>query len=501
MIARLSDRTPLRIKLVAALLSLVAMGLLVISVAGVEALQRYLVDRTDVQLTATADELTRQISAGATQLRAPYGFFVEIRDAKGAVTDQPRLPPSHDDGTPEIPKKLGTVPVTVDSVAAGAQWRVLALPLPGGSSAILGQSLDEAQRTVRKLIGIDLLVSAGIMLGFTLLGVLVVRTSLRPLNEIEDTAEAIAAGDLSQRVPDRAPRTEVGRLSRSLNGMLGQIESAFHAQAASEERAIRSEDRMRRFVADASHELRTPLTAIRGFAEFYRQGGARSPDETDRLIRRIEDSAQRMGLLVEDLLTLARLDRQRPLQHRPVDLLALAADAVSEARVIAPGRPIELTVSGDAAFQVIGDEPRLRQALGNLLTNALTHTPPDTLVEVRLSTGTVQPEATDPEASVGLPADLSSGTPADLEPDLEQDQAGGFTAVILEVADHGPGMTAEEADRIFERFYRADKARSSGGTGLGLAIVAAMVAAHGGTVTVDTAPGAGATFRITLPHA
>jgi two-component system OmpR family sensor kinase len=224
---------------------------------------------------------------------------------------------------------------------------------------------------------------------------------------------------------------------------------------------------MRRFVADASHELRTPLTAIRGFAEFYRQGAARSPAETDRLIGRIEDSASRMGLLVEDMLLLARMDRQRPLERRPVDLLAVAADAVHEARVIAPDRHVELSVHGDVAYQVLGDEPRLRQVLGNLLANALTHTPDGTPVEVRLSTG----------ALAEIPV------------------------VICEVTDQGPGLASDEASRIFERFYRADAARSQGGTGLGLAIVAALVASHGGTVEVDTAPGQGATFRIALPLA
>jgi two-component system OmpR family sensor kinase len=311
----------------------------------------------------------------------------------------------------------------------------------------------------------------------------VVRASLRPLAAIEQTAGAIAAGDLSQRVAEADSRTEVGRLGRSLNTMLAQIEAAFGARAQSEamarrseeiarrseETARHSEERMRRFVADASHELRTPLTAIRGFAEFYRQGAARTPEELNRLIGRIEETAERMGLLVEDLLLLARLDQQRRIEKAPVDLLAVAADAVQEARMVGTDHPIELSVEGGVAYQVLGDEPRLRQVLGNLLTNAVTHTPAGTSVTVRLRPGSLR------------------GTPA----------------VVCEVADEGPGLSPEEAERVFERFYRASpsRGREDGSTGLGLAIVAALVAAHDGRVEVDSAPGEGAVFRVLLPLA
>jgi two-component system OmpR family sensor kinase len=295
------------------------------------------------------------------------------------------------------------------------------------------------------------------------LGYGAVRSSLRPLAEVEATAAGIAAGDLSRRVPERDPRTEVGRLGRALNGMLTQIESAFMARSSSEAAARASEERMRRFVADASHELRTPLTSIRGFAELYRQGAVRDPAEVARLLRRVEDEAARMGLLVDDLLLLARLDQQRPLERRPVDLLAVATDAVADARAVAPDRHVSLRVVGDRAPVVAGDEPRLRQVVGNLVTNALTHTPPGTPVAVIVGT----------EGS----------------------------SAVLDVTDEGPGLAHDDAQRVFERFYRADAARSrsSGGTGLGLSIVAALVAAHGGTVRLDTAPGAGAAFRVRLP--
>ena len=275
--------------------------------------------------------------------------------------------------------------------------------------------------------------------------------------------------------------------------MLSQIESAFHAREQSEAAAHQSEERMRRFIADASHELRTPLTAIRGFAEYYRQRGGLvrrwdrdhaadagagaaglTPDDLDRIMQRVEKEAARMGLLVEDLLLLARLDQQRPLARQPVDLLVLGADAVHDARLLAPARAIDLSVQPGAAFLVVGDEARLRQVIANLTSNALTHTPDGTPIEVALSTGPLDPQAGD-------------HTPA----------------AILDVTDHGPGMTAEQAHRAFERFYRADQARTrtTGGSGLGLAIVRALVAAQGGVTSVRTDVGEGATFRIALPLA
>jgi two-component system OmpR family sensor kinase len=290
-------------------------------------------------------------------------------------------------------------------------------------------------------------------------------------------------------VPDQDPVTEVGRLGRSLNTMLSQIESSFYAQAQSEAAARRSEERMRQFVADASHELRTPLTAMRGYAEYYRQRGGLHEDapstsqpsdelgsnaqltraDMDRIMQRVEQESARMGVLVEDMLLLARLDQQRPIEHRPVDLLTLAADAVQDARIIAPDREITLDVGSGAAFLILGDEVRLRQVIANLMNNALTHTPEGTPVAVRLLAGPRQP----------------------------------VPSVVLEVADQGPGLRQDQAEHVFERFYRADQARTrtAGGTGLGLAIVAALVAAHDGTVSLKTAPGQGATFRITLPLA
>jgi two-component system OmpR family sensor kinase len=295
-------------------------------------------------------------------------------------------------------------------------------------------------------------------------GTLVVRRSLRPLVAVESAAEAIAEGDLSQRVPESDPRTEVGSLSQSFNTMVARLETAFSEQAASEAEARASEERMRRFVGDASHELRTPLTSIRGFAELYRQGALPSAADVDRAMSRVEGEAARMGLLVEDLLLLARLDQQRPLERARVDLLELARDAVADAQAVDPSRTVTLeAVAAGPPPVVAGDAGRLRQVFGNLVGNALTHTPPGTPIVLRVSTSA--------------------------------------TEAVVEVCDSGPGIPAEDRPRVFERFYRADasRTRASGGTGLGLSIVAALVVAHGGTVEVDETPGGGATFRVTLP--
>jgi len=250
---------------------------------------------------------------------------------------------------------------------------------------------------------------------------------------------------------------------------------------------------MRQFVADASHELRTPLTTIRGSAESYRQrGGIETGDngsgnltkkDMDRTMRRIEQESARMGVLVADMLLLAQLDQQRPLQSRPVDLLTLAADAVHDAQVQAPGRSIDLAVGSGAALIVNGDEARLRQVISNLMTNALTHTPAGTPVHVLIRSGTLDEAQPRTSADADAPERAATHQPA----------------AVLEVADHGPGLTEDQAEHVFERFYRADRARAVGGTGLGLAIVAALVAGHGGTAWVRSTPGEGATFCIALP--
>ncbi|MFB4308655.1 ATP-binding protein [Actinomadura sp. GTD37] len=476
---RVWGRASLRVKLLAGTLVLVTLGMTVMSAAGASVLRQYLVGRADDQLRGSVgravEQVIPQLRRGAEniEVRIPSEMYGQVRTNDGHALGQ--NPAWSETGHPKLPADLNKHidrPFTVRGTG-GSQWRILAEPIPGGV-IVLAFSLDEVDRTVQRLVVIDAIVGLLVLAVLVVLGAWVVRASLRPLAAVEETAGAIAAGDLSRRVPEADPRTEMGRLGRSLNTMLGQIEAAFGARAESEaaarrseETALRSEERMRRFIADASHELRTPLTAIRGFAEFYRQGAARSPAELDRLIGRIEETASRMGLLVEDLLLLARLDRQRPIERRPVDLLAVAADSVQEARVLAPDRKIELSVEGGLAYQVRGDEPRLRQVLGNLLSNAIAHTPAGTPARVRLMPGTLR----------------------------------GAPAAVIAVADEGPGLSPEQAERVFERFYRADEARSRdyGGAGLGLAIVAALVAAHEGVVEADSTPGEGATFRVVLP--
>ncbi|GAB3157210.1 HAMP domain-containing sensor histidine kinase [Micromonospora sonneratiae] len=504
--------TPLRLKLVAAVLALVAAALVVISVTTTFFLRSYLVEQLDSELRDYVHDLETELEwvlsipdvNKITVGQPPTDFVLVITDSqtqrvKGAAYDTGRfrladLPP-----WPETAQGFADLegePRTVRARDSLVRWRMLYTELPGGLRIAVGQNLVDVDLAVNRLVWIDVLVGGAVLIMLASLGAAIVRTSLKPLVEIERTAAAIAGGDLSKRVPDPEagdpePTSELGRLSRALNAMLSQIEAAFTARAASETaarsaesaardaavaaqaseaRARRSEERMRQFVADASHELRTPLTTIRGFAELYRQGAAGSPEDTARLVRRIEDEAARMGLLVEDLLLLARLDRERPLTLAPVELPVLAADAVHAARAVAPDRDIRLdVVPGSGSLVVFGDDARLRQVIGNLMANAINHTPSDARVTLRLR------------------SELGS-------------------LAVVEVADTGPGLTPEQTERVFERFYRADSARTrradgATGTGLGLAIVAALVAAHNGTVEVVETPGGGATFRVRLPLA
>ncbi|GII58467.1 two-component sensor histidine kinase [Planotetraspora thailandica] len=458
----MSGRTPLRIRLTAAMLALVAVAMTVIGLGSVSLLRHYLVSRVDMQLGMVTDDVVLRLQRGPTvlaRLRVPPEGRVEVHDDTGKlVAAQAGLAVENLPGPAAVTLQT---PQTVAAVSGDGLWRARAVPVSGLGSVVVAVDFASVRQITGRLALIELLVGGAVMVVLAVVAVVIVRRSLRPLTEIEKTAQDIAEGHLSSRIPDRDPRTEVGRLARSLNGMLAQIEAAFAARAASEASARESEARMRRFVADASHELRTPLTSIRGFAEFHRQ----VPDaDVNRLMRRIESEAARMGLLVEDLLLLARLDQQRPLQSEPVDLLALAADAVHDTSILCPDRDVRLSIDGDAALIVLGDDVRLRQVIGNLLSNARIHTPEGTPITVRLGV---------------------EGTLA-----------------VVEVADHGPGLTREQAERVFERFYRADPSRTrpaGAGSGLGLAIVDSLVRAHGGRVTVETAPGEGAAFRIMLP--
>ncbi|MFY9929953.1 MAG: HAMP domain-containing sensor histidine kinase [Streptosporangiaceae bacterium] len=524
-VRRLSNRTSLRTKLVVAMLALVIAALAAIGFVAVSILRGYMLQQYDGMLQAAGNsqqiyQCVEDYLNGNADCHANLDIYwlPAGGQAKPVWTLQPNAyyGSQQAQGPDWLPNLSGTTgwlashagqPTTVSAQAGSERWRVMGFSVnvtnvPNGAQTsgtiIVATDVTNIYSTIRKLVWTDLAVSAAIVVVLAIVGFGVVRSNLQPLVEIEETAEEIAEGHLNRRVPERDPRTEIGSLGRSLNTMLSQIEAAFHAREESEAAAHHSEERMRRFIADASHELRTPLTAIRGFAEYYRQRGGMvshwdraetagagaagapapghgmTPDDLDRIMQRVEKEAARMGVLVEDLLLLARLDQQRPLARQPVDLLSLAADAVHDARLLSPARSIELSVQPGAAFLIEGDEVRLRQVIGNLMSNALTHTPDGTPIEVTIGSGILDPRVSDSPP-----------------------------AVIVDVTDHGPGMTSEQAHRVFERFYRADQARTraTGGSGLGLAIVSALVSAHGGVASVRTAPGRGATFRIALPLA
>ncbi len=478
-------KVPLRVRLVAAALALVAFAMIVIGAGSVFALRFYLIDRVDSQLTvatrATVESLRRSAQPSKTQFFPPSDFFVAIKTGEEVyigyyeASYQQRDLPDPQAAIDRSAHFEGR-PFTMHSQDGRRNWRLMVTSLPNQSTMLIGEDLSGVESAMDRLLFVNLLVGVAVLVMLAAVGVWMVRMSLRPLVAIERTAAAIAGGDLTRRVPELDTRTELGQLSASLNTMLTQIEAAFRSQAASERRAVRSEERMREFVADASHELRTPLTTIRGFAELFRQGAATDPAA---VLRRIEDEAARMGLLVEDLLLLARLDQERPLRRAPVELAALIADAAAAASAMAPEREISVEIAESGQPLIVdGDEARLRQVIGNLVTNALTHTPGDTAVTLRLA------------------------------PD-------GDAHARVSVADAGPGLAPDQTQRVFERFYRVDKARtrraasgaSAGGAaasahsgaGLGLAIVVALVAAHGGTVGVESTPGVGATFWVRLP--
>lgn len=383
---------------------------------------------------------------GTVVLAAPAGFPDDPEP-------YPELPAP---GSEQFSEHLGRI-VTVAAVEGDLRYRVLTQRLGGDIVRVLATPLRDVDRASDELLRTVLVTAAVVLAAGAAFSWWTIRRGLRPVDRMIDTASKIAGGDLSQRI-DHDDRSELGRLATALDDMLAQLETAF---AQREE----NEARLKRFVADASHELRTPVSAIRGYAELYSKGGLADDETLDRAMGRIGSESIRMGRLVDDLLLLARLDQQQPLDLSDVDLADLARDAVADLQATEPLCEIALVVRAEA--RVTGDEARLRQVVANLLANASTHTPAGTAVRLTVDAG-----------------------------------ADGRDASIT-VADDGPGISPDDQERIFERFYRADPSRSrrSGGTGLGLAIVAAVVAGHGGTVTVDSAPGEGARFTVRLPVA
>lgn len=480
---KLWKNASLRSQLVAITSALLTVSLLALGATTFLLLHSFLEDQMDTQLSTFQKSIVQYGTVDSQNTQTPFGFdyYVGFHFSDGTLADQNRSgkdKPVYQTLTMAQAKALKGKKFTVASSDNNAAWRVTVIAPqkfnfgPADMTqtrpeyvgyVVVGLPYENLNLTMERLA----VVVAGVAILAVTLGTMIaywtVTRSFRPLSRVEKTAAAIAAGDLSRRVDIENPVTEVGRLSGSLNTMLAHIEHAFAARTASEKK-------MRRFVADASHELRTPLVTIRGFSELYRHGALQTPEDVGTAMGRIESEAKRMGELVEDLLVLARIDEQRPLQLKPVDLLIIGHDAVLDAR--ASARERTFTVLGldggrGTSAPSVGDEAKLRQVVANLMGNALRYTPE------------------------GSPIEILVGT--------RQEGAAKFS--VIKIRDHGPGISEEEAPRVFERFYRADSSRdrNTGGSGLGLAIVSAIVASHEGTVRLEQTPGGGATMAIELP--
>ncbi|HEV3280555.1 MAG TPA: HAMP domain-containing sensor histidine kinase [Acidimicrobiales bacterium] len=473
----------LRRRLIATMIVLVALGLAAVDLITLTSLHSYLYGRVDDQLNVASRLLTPFLSraearglgvtSATIQTRVSPDLYVEILDPHNAVlvarpsrtSDQldpaPRLPahlPVRPAPDPDRPGRRDHVyrprsgTITVGSaLPAGPEYRLQATSL-AGETLVVATPLDSVEATLASLRNIEVAVSIGLLVALFVLMTILIRVGLKPLEDMTKEADAIAAGDLTRRLQPTDGEGEVARLGRALNAMLAQIETAMAQRAESEER-------LRSFLADASHELRTPLTSIRGYAELLRREVLADQPSRDRALSRIEREAARMGALVGDLAVLAREGEGREPTRYRVDLSAVAADAVADARAVDADRPIELSTEGEVA--VAGESARLEQLVHNLIGNALAHTPAGTPVNVRVA--------------------VDAGE------------------AVLEVADQGPGMTAEQAAHVFDRFYRGDAARLDGGSGLGLFIVARLAHTFGGRVSVDTDLGTGSTFQVVLP--
>jgi two-component system OmpR family sensor kinase len=467
----------LRGRLLIGVIALLVVGLIVSDIVTYTLMQKSLLDGIDKQLTtrSTRDTAVAVLSSSNCIGRGPgpsasypTGTVAELLGPDGSVIAGCRVggfPGSSSSAKPVLPKSLPNAgmdhqatPFTVQGAAGVAQFRITDWPEDSfsGQYVVFAIPLTDTNNILSSLLLLEAVIGFGVVAATILFALIIIQLGLRPLQKMGGVAAQIAAGDLSRRVEPATQKTEIGRLGLALNSMLSQIEAAFAQRTA-------SENRLRRFIADASHELRTPLTSIRGYSEMLRRGARESPSDSDLARRRIEEESVRMSTLVDDMLLIARLDQGRPLENKPVDLQAIARDAAADARAVAPNR--EVKVDAPAPVVVPGDDTRLRQAVGNLMRNALVHTPGATPIEISVSS------------------------------------ENGFARIS--VADHGPGLRPDQLERIFEPFYRADPSRSrdSGGAGLGLSIVTAVVSAHGGNVKVKDTNGGGATFEVELPLA
>ena len=484
----------LRTRLVLAVVLLGAVGLAALSFVSYRALHSYLYDRVDQQLEAAVGPVTIELANevrsgnsgellppqnGGLQGEAPAGggpgagpggiqsvTFGQLR-YEGAVVIGKSFTSFEEEGEvpkPALPQNLeagdegeARTFTTGERGGGSESFRVLAAASPFADlTTVVAIPLADTNATLDRLALIELVVSAAVLFALAVVAWWLVGIGLRPLRRIGETAGQIAAGDLSRRVEPANERTEVGRLGLALNAMLAQIEGAFAERAAGERR-------LRRFLADASHELRTPLAAIRGYAELYRIGASREPEQVGRAMGRIEAESARMGGLVDDLLTLARVDEVREPTQERFRLDQVLAEACEDARAASPER--EIALRGTRPVEVVGNAGQVRRVLDNLLRNAVVHTPAATAIEASLA--------------------------------AEGEEA------VLRVRDHGPGIAAEDPQAVFERFWRssASRGRDDGGAGLGLAIVAAIVHAHGGEVEAANAAGGGAEFTVRLPLA
>lgn len=454
----------LRTRLIAILAALVALGLLVSGSITYGALRTFLFNRVDEQLEPTLSVAGGELRGSMLgEIPEPHGTlpiaaYAELRGPAGEVINRIAFDVERGESIhlPNIPDDVAErEPFTTGSTADSAyRFRAIATPTADGGRLIVAIPLEEVQATLGRLLVIEIVVAVVLIGAIGAAAWLLIRRELRPLDRMADAATEIAEGNLTRRIEDSNPQTEVGRLGGALNVMLERIEQAFAARRA-------SENRMRRFLADASHELRTPLTSIRGYAELFRRGADQRPDDLRLSMRRIEDEAARMGVLVEDLLLLAHVDRTRALELAPVDLTTLVRDAAADAGAHASQYPI--TIEAPDGVVVSGDEARLRQAIGNLVSNAVTHTPPGTAIELQVA------------------------------------QEGRWG--VVSVRDQGPGLDRETLEHSFDRFWRGDQSRSRarGGAGLGLAIVDAVARAHGGAVAAENAGTGGARFVLRVP--